>query len=264
MEKLYRKLDETYDEMVDIRRHLHKNPELSFEEKNTAKYIANFHKELGHDIRENVGGNGVVATLHGGKTGPTVALRADFDALPIQEENDVPYKSQVDGVMHACGHDGHTASLLGLARVLNNMKESIQGTVVFLHQHAEEIPPGGAKSMIEDGCLDGVDVVFGTHLQSQVPYGKVQYRSGAIQAAPDKFAIKIQGKGGHGAMPHETKDSIVVAGQLIGNLQQIVSRRINPLDSAVVSISSIEAVNSYNVIADSVEMSGTVRTLKES
>src|SRR5699024_6857608 len=162
MEKLYEGLDQIYDEIVEIRRYLHQNPELSFEEKNTAKYIADFHKELGHDVRVNVGGNGVVATLHGDQDGPTVAMRADFDALPIQEENDVPYKSKVDGVMHACGHDGHTATLLGLAKVLNGMKQDLGGTVVFIHQHAEEKPPGGANSMIQDGCLDGVDVIFGT------------------------------------------------------------------------------------------------------
>lgn len=263
MEKLYERLDENFSEMVEIRRYLHKNPELSFKEKNTAQYIASFHKELGHEIRTGVGGNGVVATLHGGQEGPTVALRADFDALPIQEQNDVPYKSSVDGIMHACGHDGHTATLLTLAKVLNSMKESLKGNVVFIHQHAEEIPPGGAKPMIDDGCLDGVDVVFGTHLQSQVPFGKVLYRSGAIQAAPDRFDITIQGKGGHGGYPHDTKDSIVIAGQLIGSLQQIVSRRVDPLENAVVSISSIEAKNSYNVIADSLSMTGTVRTLNE-
>src|SRR5699024_4710576 len=133
MEKLYEGLDQIYDEIVEIRRYLHQNPELSFEEKNTAKYIADFHKELGHDVRVNVGGNGVVATLHGDQDGPTVAMRADFDALPIQEENDVPYKSKVDGVMHACGHDGHTATLLGLAKVLNGMKQDLGGTVVFIH-----------------------------------------------------------------------------------------------------------------------------------
>src|SRR5699024_3205352 len=263
MEKLYEGLDQIYDEIVEIRRYLHQNPELSFEEENTAKYIADFHKELGHDVRVNVGGNGVVATLHGDQDGPTVAMRADFDALPIQEENDVPYKSKVDGVMHACGHDGHTATLLGLAKVLNGMKQDLGGTVVFIHQHAEEIPPGGANSMIQDGCLDGVDVIFGTHLQSQVPFGKVLYRSGPIQAAPDRFDIKIQGNGRHAANPLKTKYRIVVAGQLIGSLQQIVSRRVDPLENAVVSVCSIEAINSYNVIADSVSLTGTVRTLDE-
>lgn len=263
MTKLFEELDIIYNEIVAIRRHLHQYPELSFEEVNTAKYIADFHEKLGHQVRTNVGGNGVLAYLKGEKPGPTVALRADFDALPIHEQTDVPFKSNNDGVMHACGHDGHTATLLGLAKVLNGMQSEIQGTIVFLHQHAEELPPGGAIEMINDGCLDGVDVIFGTHLQAQMPLGEIGYRSGPLQAAPDRFDIKIQGEGGHGASPHETKDSILIAGQLINNLQQIVSRKVDPLESAVVSICSIEAKNPYNVIADTVNMTGTVRTFKE-
>ncbi len=249
--------------MVEIRRYLHQYPELSFEEVETPKFIAAFHEKLGHEVRTGVGGRGVVATLKGGKPGPTVALRADFDALPIQEENDVPYKSKVDGVMHACGHDGHTASLLGLAKVLNQMQEELPGNVVFIHQHAEELPPGGAIAMIEDGCLDGVDVIFGTHLWATCPLGEIGYRTGPFMAAPDRFDIKIQGYGGHGSQPELTKDSIVIAGQLIGNLQQIVSRKVSPLDTAVVSVCSIEAKNPYNIIADSVSMTGTVRTFTE-
>lgn len=263
MDHLFSRLDNIYDEMVEIRRFLHQNPELSFQEENTAKYIADFHRKLGHEVRENVGGNGVLAYLKGANPGPTVALRADFDALPIHEETDVPFKSQNDGVMHACGHDGHTATLLGLAKVLNGMQSEIEGTVLFLHQHAEELPPGGAIAMIEDGCLEGVDVIFGTHLQAQMPLGEIGYRSGPLQAAPDRFDIKIIGKGGHGANPHETKDSIVIGGQLIGNLQQIVSRRVDPLESAVVSVCNFEAKNPYNVIADTASMTGTVRTFKE-
>ncbi|WP_142828674.1 M20 family metallopeptidase [Planococcus soli] len=263
MNQLFEKLDELYGEIVDIRRYLHEYPELSFEEVETAKYIALFHEKLGHEVRTNVGGNGVLAYLKGGKPGPTIALRADFDALPIQEQTDVPYKSKNEGVMHACGHDGHTASLLGLAKALNSIQADIEGTIVFLHQHAEELPPGGANAMIEDGCLEDVDVIFGTHLQAQMPLGEIGYRSGPLQAAPDRFDIKILGKGGHGASPHDTKDSIVIGGQLINNLQQILSRRIDPLESAVVSICSFEAKNPYNVIADTAEMVGTVRTFKE-
>lgn len=263
MNTLFSRLDELYEEIVEIRRHLHQNPELSFQEENTAKYITEFHQKLGHEVRPNVGGHGVLAYLKGDKPGPTVALRADFDALPIQEQTDVPFKSQNEGVMHACGHDGHTATLLGLAKALNSMKSEIEGTVLFLHQHAEELPPGGAIAMIEDGCLEGVDVIFGTHLQAQMPLGEIGYRSGPLQAAPDRFDIKIVGKGGHGANPHETKDSIVIGGQLIGNLQQIVSRRVDPLESAVVSVCNFEAKNPYNVIADSASLTGTVRTFKE-
>jgi amidohydrolase len=263
MDQLFKGLDDIYNEIVDIRRHLHQHPELSFEEVNTANYIADYHEKLGHKVRTNVGGNGVLAYLEGDKPGPTVAIRADFDALPIHEETDVPFKSVNAGVMHACGHDGHTATLLGLAKVLNSMKSEIEGTVLFLHQHAEELPPGGAISMIKDGCLDGVDVIFGTHLQAQMPLGEIGYRSGPLQAAPDRFDITIRGKGGHGAAPHETKDSIVIGGQLIGNLQQIVSRKVDPLESAVVSVCSFEAKNPYNVIADTATLTGTVRTFKE-
>ncbi|MFP3917158.1 M20 family metallopeptidase [Lysinibacillus telephonicus] len=263
MQKLFDRLDEVYEEIVEIRRYLHQNPELSFKELKTAKYIAEYHEKLGHEIRTGVGGNGVVATLKGHHPGPTVALRADFDALPIFEQTDLPFKSQNDGVMHACGHDGHTATLLGLAKVLNKMKSELQGTVVFIHQHAEELPPGGALPMIEDGCLDGVDVIFGTHLQAEMPLGEIGYRAGALQAAPDMFNIRIQGRGGHGAYPHQTIDSIAVGSQLINSLNQIVSRKIDPLDSAVLSVTSFVAENPYNVIADHAEMIGTVRTFKE-
>lgn len=263
MEKIYDYLQEGYAEMVDIRRHLHQHPELSFEEIETPKFIAQFHERLGHEVRTNVGGNGVVAKLRGAKPGPTVALRADFDALPIQEANHHSFKSTVDGVMHACGHDGHTASLLGLAKALNRLQNELEGNIVFIHQHAEEIPPGGAIAMIEDGCLDGVDVIFGTHLWATHPLGEIGYRSGAFMAAPDRFDIKVLGHGGHGAEPELTKDSIAIAGQLIVNLQQVVSRRVRPLDAAVVSICSIEAKNPYNIIADSVSLTGTVRSFDE-
>lgn len=263
LEQLFASLDSIYDEIVDIRRHLHRHPELSFEEVETPKFIANFHNDLGHEVRTGVGGNGVVASLKGDLDGPTVALRADFDALPIQEETGLPFQSVNEGVMHACGHDGHTATLLGVAKVLNQMKDGLKGNIVFIHQHAEELPPGGAKPMIDDGCLEGVDVIFGTHLQAQTPFREINYRMDALQAAADKFEITIKGKGGHGAMPQDTKDSILIASQLVDNLQQIVSRRVNPLDSAVLSVCNFEAAGPYNVIANSAKLSGTVRTLKE-
>lgn len=263
MDRLYKKLDGLYGEMIQIRRYLHQHPELSFEEVETPKYIADYHKKLGHEVRTEVGSRGVVAVLKGKKPGPTVALRADFDALPIQEKNDVVYKSKFDGKMHACGHDGHTATLLVLAKVLNSLQDQLTGNVVFIHQHAEELAPGGAIAMIEDGCLKDVDVIFGTHLWSTEPLGQINYREGAFMAAADKFEIKIQGKGGHGALPHLSKDSIVVGSQLVLQLQQIVSRRVDPLEAAVVSIGSFEAKNAYNVIADSVSITGTVRSLNE-
>ncbi|MCA1031215.1 M20 family metallopeptidase [Bacillus timonensis] len=263
MNNLYTLLEQHYEEMVEIRRHLHENPELSFQEVETPKFIAEYHQKLGLEVRTEVGGRGVVATLKGGKPGKTVALRADFDALPIHEENDVPYRSKVDGVMHACGHDGHTATLLVLAKVLHSMKDELEGNVVFIHQHAEEYAPGGAIAMVEDGCLEGVDVIFGTHLWATAPVGHIGYRSGPVMAAADRFEIKVQGKGGHGAQPHYTKDAVVIGAQLVTNLQQVVSRRVDPLESAVLSIGSFEAKNAFNVIADSATLVGTVRTFNE-
>lgn len=263
MDNLFTTLDSLNEEIISIRRHLHKHPELSFEEVETPKYIADFHEQLGHEVKTGVGGNGVLAYLKGNHEGPTVALRADFDALPIREETNLEFQSVNDGVMHACGHDGHTATLLGVAKALNKHKDELHGTVVFIHQHAEELPPGGAKPMIEDGALEGVDVIFGTHLQAQMPLYEINYRTDELQASSDSFEVTIFGKGGHGAMPQDTKDSILIASQLVDNFQQIVSRRVNPLQSAVLSVCSFEAIGPYNVIANTAKIKGTVRTLNE-
>lgn len=263
MERLFLLLEKNYEEMIAIRRFLHERPELSFQEVHTPAYIANFYRELGLEVRVGVGGRGVVATLRGGKPGKTVALRADFDALAIQELNDLPYKSKNDGVMHACGHDGHTATLLVLARCLAEMREELTGNIVFIHQHAEELAPGGAKAMIEDGCLEGVDVIFGTHLWAPTPLGTVLVREGAIMAAADRFEIVIQGKGGHGAEPHQAVDAIVTGVQFVTQLQTLISRRINPLHPAVITVGHFEAINPFNVIADTAKLAGTVRTFNE-
>lgn len=263
LEKLFTKLENSFEEMVSIRRHLHQHPELSFQEEKTATYIKTYYENLGIEVKGNVGGNGVVAKVYGAKPGKVVALRADFDALPINDEKDVPYKSLVPGVMHACGHDGHTATLLVLGKTLYEMRDELEGTYVLIHQHAEEYAPGGAITMIEDGCLDGVDVIFGTHLWASEPTGTIQYRVGPVMAAADRFEITIQGKGGHGAQPHRTNDAIVTASQLVVNLQQIVSRKVNPIDSAVVSVGSFVADNAFNVIADKAKLGGTVRTFNE-
>lgn len=262
-EKLFERLENYYNEMVKIRRYLHQNPELSFKEIKTATFIAEYYKRLGVEVRTGVGGNGVVARIKGGKPGKTVALRADFDALPIHEETNLPFKSLVPGVMHACGHDGHTATLLILARVLNEMKSELSGEYVMIHQHAEEYAPGGAKPMIEDGCLEDVDVIFGTHLWADGPLGNIRYRKGPIMAAADRFEIIIKGYGGHGAQPHKTKDAIVIGSQLVTNLQQIVSRRVSPIESAVVTVGYFVSDNAFNVIADSAKLGGTVRTFNE-
>lgn len=263
LEALYTKLQNDYPEMVAIRRYLHQHPELSFQETLTAKYIKDYYEKLGIEVQDKIGGNGVVAKIYGGKSGRTIALRADFDALPIQDEKDVPYKSLVPGVMHACGHDGHTATLLVLAKNLHEMRADLEGTYVMIHQHAEEYAPGGAKPMIEAGCLNGVDAIFGTHLWASSPTGTIQSRVGPIMAAADRFEITVKGKGGHGAQPHKTKDALVTASQLVVNLQQIVSRKVNPIDSAVVTVGSFVADNAFNVIADKAKLIGTVRTFNE-
>ncbi|WP_309507324.1 M20 metallopeptidase family protein [Sediminibacillus dalangtanensis] len=258
--KVMARLDEYYQEMVDIRRYLHQYPELSFQEEKTSQYIADTYEKLGIPYQTKVGGNGVVATLKGGKPGKKVALRADFDALPIQDEKDVPYKSKVDGVMHACGHDGHTATLLVLAKALHEFKEELPGTVVFVHQHAEELAPGGAKSIVESGILDDVDAVFGTHLWSNTPLGTVETSLKEFMAGADRFEINIKGKGGHGAQPHQTKDAIVIGSQLVTTLQNIVSRRIDPLGTAVLTIGTFQSGSTFNIIADTAKITGTVRT----
>lgn len=258
---IFQSIDDLYPEMVDIRRYLHQHPEVSFKEYKTAQYIAHFYENLGIPYEANIGGNGVVATLKGGKPGQTIALRADFDALPIQDEKDVPYKSKVPGVMHACGHDGHTATLLTLAKVMQNYQEQLPGTIVFLHQYAEEIAPGGAKPMIEAGVLDNVDAIFGTHLWATTPLGVIQTSKSHFMAGADRFEINIQGKGGHGAAPHETKDAIIIGAELVSQLQQIVSRRIDPLETAVVTVGLFEAGSTFNIIADKAKLIGTTRYL---
>ncbi|WP_312112746.1 M20 metallopeptidase family protein [Brevibacillus reuszeri] len=260
LQQLHVAVEELEAEMVAIRRDLHRHPELSFHEVRTPALIAEYLEALGIEVRRNVGGRGVVGTLKGGKPGKTVALRADFDALPIQDEKDVEYRSTIPGVMHACGHDGHTAALLGTAKVLAKYRDQLPGTVVFIHQFAEELAPGGARPMIEDGCLNGVDVIYGCHLQSTMPFGHVYYREGYIQAAADKFTITVKGKGGHGAIPHETVDPIIIGSQIAMNLQTIASRRVDPLKQLVVSIGSFHAGDAFNVIPESAVLTGTVRT----
>jgi amidohydrolase len=261
LDQLMQKLEEKKERMIEIRRYLHQHPELSFKEEKTSQYIADFYKDKNVIVRTNVGGYGVVVTIEGGLPGKTVALRADFDGLPIMEEADVPFKSSNPGVMHACGHDGHTAYLMILAEALIEMKDQLRGNVVIMHQPAEETPPGGAIAMIEDGCLEGVDSIFGIHLMSLSVTGEVCYRAGQMQAGRSYFKVKIQGKGGHGSMPHTSNDSIVAASHFVVAAQTIVSRRINPFDMATVTIGSFDGKGSFNVIKDSVELEGDVRTM---
>ncbi len=263
MEKeLFQRLENDFKEMVAIRRYLHKHPELSFHEKKTVQFIKNFYKELNVPIRSNVGGGGIVATIHGKSPGRTVALRADFDALPIQDGKNVSYRSTVPGVMHACGHDGHTALLLILAKAIKEMQHQLEGTYVFIHQHAEELAPGGAKFMIEDGCLEGVDAIFGTHLWSPFPTGSIYISPGPITATADRFKVTIYGQGGHGAEPHTSKDSLVIASEIVSLLQTVTSRRIDPMEAAVLTIGKFKAGEAFNIIPDKAFLEGTVRTFE--
>lgn len=262
LHEIHHSIDAHAEEMVAIRQYLHQHPELSFQETETAKYICAFYDKLGIPYIKDVGGNGVVATLKGAKPGKTVALRADFDALPIHDEKDVPYRSTVDGVMHACGHDGHTATLLTLAKVMQTFQQELSGTILFLHQHAEEYAPGGAKPMIEAGAIEEADYVFGTHLWSTVPLGVLQTSESILMAGADRFEITIQGQGGHGAYPHETKDALVIGSQLVQALQQIIARRIDPMQTAVITVGKFESGNAFNIIADKAKLTGTVRYLE--
>ncbi|WP_026909304.1 M20 metallopeptidase family protein [Paucisalibacillus globulus] len=263
LENIFARLEEIYPELVEIRRDFHMYPELSHEEVRTPEKIAEYLTNLGMDVKTGVGGRGVIGTLKGGKPGRTVAIRADFDALPIEEETDVPYKSRIPGVMHACGHDLHTAALLGVAKVLSEVREEIPGTVKFIHQFAEEATPGGAKPMIEDGCLDGVDIIYGAHVWSTDELGKVSIKEGYASSAQDDFNIVIHGKGGHGSQPHLTVDPLVTGSQLVVNLQQIVSRRVDPLQAAALTVGSFISGGANNVIPDKAIIKGTVRTFDE-
>lgn len=253
-------LQERKDEITQIRRHLHEHPELSFHEAETAKFIQDFYKGKDVEVATEVGnGHAVVVTIKGGKPGKTIALRADFDALPIEEQTDLPFKSKNPGVMHACGHDGHTAYLLVLADCLIQLKENIPGTIKIVHQHAEETPPGGAKSVVESGILDDVDQIFGIHVFPFGESGQVYYHSGYAMAGRTYFKLKIQGVGGHGSSPHMANDAIVAGAYFVTAIQTVVSRRLNSFDTGVITIGSFDGKGSFNVIKDAVELEGDVR-----
>ncbi|MGE7020890.1 M20 metallopeptidase family protein [Solibacillus cecembensis] len=263
IQQLFEKVDLEYTQVVDWRRELHAHPEISFEEYKTSDFIAERLESFGYKVKRNVGGTGLIARLDGKQEGPHIAFRADFDALPIEDLKDVSYKSQNNGLSHACGHDGHTASLLGTAKILAEIKQHIKGAITFIFQHAEEKPPGGAKEMIAQNILKDVDYVFAAHLDSSQPVGQIAVGAGYQMAAVDYFRIDIQGKGGHGAKPHETKDALIIGAELVGSLQKIVSRAIDPLQSAVVTVGQFHAGSAFNVIANTAMIEGTVRTYKE-
>ncbi|TYP72679.1 M20 metallopeptidase family protein [Paenibacillus methanolicus] len=256
-------LQTVYPRIVAWRRYLHRHPELSFQESRTSAWIAEQLRAIGCEFKEGVGGYGIVAVLRGKRQGPVVALRADIDALPIQDEKTCEYASTVPGIMHACGHDAHTATMLGIASYYASLDGDFEGERRLLFQPAEEVTPGGALDMIRDGALNGVDAIYGVHLWTPFPYGTVATRSGPFMASADEFDIELVGRGGHGGLPHETVDTVFVGSALVQALQSIVSRNVNPLEPAVVTVGSIQAGTTANVIAERCHLKGTVRSFTE-
>jgi amidohydrolase len=248
------------DTVIGWRRYLHRHPELSFHEERTAQFVYDTLSAVDGLELSRPTATSVVARLRGEHAGPVLAMRADMDALPILEKNEVDYASETPGVMHACGHDGHTSMLLGAATVLAGLRDRLHGEVRFIFQHAEELYPGGAQELVDAGVVDGVDSVIGAHLWLPMPIGKVGVRAGALMASPDVFRLVVIGAGGHAAAPHETVDSIAVAAQVVTNLQHIVARNVDPLDHVVVSVTRFIAGTADNVIPGSAELTGTVRT----
>ena len=256
-------LDSRREEMIEIRRYLHAHPELSYQEEETAAYIASFYQDKAVTLETKVGGNGVVVTITGGKPGETLALRADFDALPIKEETGLSFASKNKGVMHACGHDAHTAYLMVLADCLIVLKEEIPGTIKIIHQHAEEAPPGGAKYIMESGALNDVDHIIGIHVMPDYPVGVVAYRSGAAMAGGAQFKIVIRGTGGHASTPHKSNDAIVAGAYFVTALQTVISRRLDPFEVGTVTVGSFDGEGAFNVIKDAVTIEGDMRYMKE-
>lgn len=253
-------------EVINIRRHLHAHPELSFEESQTAAFIAEKLTSYGIPFQSNVAGHGIVALIEGTQANKAcIALRADMDALPINEQNNVPYRSLIAGKMHACGHDAHTAMLLGAAKILIDLKDLIKGTVKLIFQPAEEKLPGGAKAMIEAGVLKHptVNAIVGLHVLPELPAGMLGFHAGPFMASGDEINIRIKGKGGHAAMPHLITDNLLVAAHLITQLQTITSRFAPPLIPTVLSFGRMIADGAHNIIPDEVLIQGTFRTFDE-
>jgi amidohydrolase len=243
--------------VIDLRRDFHMHPEPSLKEYRTSKRIKEELDKLGVSY-ESVACTGVVATIRGNNPGKTIALRADMDALSVQELNNIEFKSKTDGMMHACGHDCHISMLLGAAKILSEIKGELNGTVKLFFQPAEEVA-AGAKNMVAAGVLEGVDRVFGMHVWSDLDVGQVCVEEGPRMASADLFTIRVKGKGGHGSAPHQGIDTVVVSSAIVMNLQSIVSRELNPLESAVVSVGSLNAGSRFNVIASEGVMEGTTR-----
>ncbi|MFC2187491.1 M20 family metallopeptidase [Fulvivirgaceae bacterium LMO-SS25] len=270
MSELKSKIQELAKELkpsvIAMRRHLHANPELSFQEFETASYVEAELKKIGINPTIGVAGTGLTAVIEGkNPSKKVVALRADMDALPIIEANDVPYRSTKPGIMHACGHDAHTSSLLGAARILHNLRNDFEGSIKLIFQPGEETAPGGASLMIKDGALQNPapKAILGQHVMPLIPVGKVGFRSGLYMASADEIYITVKGKGGHAAMPDNTVDPILISAHLIVALQQIVSRNASPKIPSVLSFGHIEGLGATNVIPNEVKIKGTFRTLNE-
>jgi amidohydrolase len=258
---LQQEVEENFGEkLVALRRDIHSEPELGFDTEKTAEKVLAALEGLPLDVETGVAQNGIVATLEGDGDGPTVALRADMDALPIQEETGLPFASEVEGKMHACGHDGHTSMLVGAAHALSGMRDRLDGTVKFVFQPAEE-GGGGGKVMVDEGVADDVASIFALHLWPGLPFGTVATKAGPIMAAADAFEMEIRGSGGHGAMPHLAADAVVIAAQVVTALQTVVSREVDPVQAAVLTVGEIGAGTAFNIIPEKARLGGTVRTL---
>lgn len=259
--------EQYHSDVVRVRRHLHANPELSFEEYNTSKYVQEKLAEYGISYQAGIANTGIIGLIEGrNPSKKVVALRADMDALPILEQNEVPYKSTNPGVMHACGHDAHTANLLGVGRILQNLKNEFEGTVKLIFQPAEEKSPGGASIMIKEGALENPkpDCIIGLHVYPLLPAGMVGFRTGMMMASSDEVYLSIHGKGGHGAVPQHSVDPVAITCQIVTALQQIVSRQNDPTVPCVLTFGKINSVGgSYNVIPEEVKLEGTLRTMSE-
>jgi hippurate hydrolase len=253
-------------EFVAIRRHIHSHPELSFQEYETSKFLQQKLDEYGVSYTAGIAGTGIIAMIEGkNPSSRTIALRADIDALPITEANDVPYKSLNTGIMHACGHDVHTTCVLGATRILQQLKDEFEGTIKVLFQPGEEKHPGGASLMIKDGALENPrpDAILGMHVQPTMEAGKLGFRAGQYMASADEIYITIKGKGGHAALPHLTVDTILVASHLVVSLQQVISRNNNPFSPSVLSICAFNGGYTTNVIPSEVKLMGTFRAMDE-
>lgn len=262
MERLKALLDACLPQIIEMRRYFHTYPELSGQEFNTQRKIIAELEGLGLEPLA-LAGTGVIADIAGAGEGPVVAVRADIDALPVQDEIDKPYRSQNHGVCHSCGHDGHIAMVLGTARILSELRNEFRGTVRLIFQPSEERFPGGADSMVKAGALNGVSTVIGGHLWQPIPVGKIGVTGGKLMASPDEFVITVRGRGGHGSMPHQTVDSLLTGAQLVTALHTITSRHVNPMEPVALSIGMFKAGEAFNIIPDSAVLKGTIRTFEQ-